>query len=620
MNQKPELMRVSGLCRFAFALPIASVLCAVFVGMSATPAFADTPDAKRGTCVLEFHFTPASNAQIALWLEDANGTFLSTVALTEAVATRGIGNRPGASQMNSGFRWPYGRREGVLPIWAHRRLTAAGARPFKRVIFQNRESEGDASRTGAADDYSRDSYFCLSFNNSASKKDALDAVSCASVFSSDKGRFITEADVRTGYSEPYEDIATQVGRMQPLALDSLYPPRRDVAPCASKTCYDSPEAATYDAHVREVMPEIDSVSMATPKGGESQQRLFTVPESWADGSYRACVEVNVEGDYNAAYDAARYRTPTTPAGSWDSWAVGFGYPYRGQPSVVYCVPFELQHVAEATYTAKFAEGTAGSWDTAANSYGQLLDMAGMSDDPTHAPGSGADRLYADATGQRFSVMVKPPISCESNTAPGAIEELALKRYHDDLQAHEWAELDFRAAADDRGVFRYDVRVSTDPIFDEATFMRGQPAKSATAAAEELRIPATAKAGTPIVAELGGLIAETHYFVGVRAVDACAKAGPVAVAEITTPARLFQTVTPCFVATAAYGTPLAQEISVLRRFRDRHLANNVMGRGFVSAYYRVGPKLATFIREREALRSLTRVLLAPAVALAHQLDD
>src|SRR5512142_2172713 len=110
--------------------------------------------------LLEFDFTPVHYAQLAIWIEKDDGTFLSTVRLTEAVAYRGIGNRPGASEMNSGFRWPYGRREGVLPIWAHRRMTGDGARPFKRVIFQKRTSEGLASRT--SDDYSRDEYFCLS--------------------------------------------------------------------------------------------------------------------------------------------------------------------------------------------------------------------------------------------------------------------------------------------------------------------------------------------------------------------------------------------------------------------------------------------------------------------------
>src|SRR5690606_24544226 len=161
------------------------------------------------------------------------GEFLQTVRLTEAVARRGIGNRPGASQMNSGFRWPYGRREGALPIWATRRAHAEGAQLFRRVIFQNRTTEGLASRTSA--DSTPDNYYCLSFTTTLSRKEALDAVSCASVFSSDKGRFITEADLGAGYAEPYERVGTEEPMMRSLSLHSLYPPRRDVAPCNPQT-------------------------------------------------------------------------------------------------------------------------------------------------------------------------------------------------------------------------------------------------------------------------------------------------------------------------------------------------------------------------------------------------
>ena len=106
------------------------------------------------------NFTPTERAQIAIWIESADGTFLSTVGLTQAVSVRGIGNRPGATQMNSGYHWPYGRREGVLPVWAHRRASAPGAVQFPRIIFQRRP-EGYASRT--CEDSTRDSYFCLSF-------------------------------------------------------------------------------------------------------------------------------------------------------------------------------------------------------------------------------------------------------------------------------------------------------------------------------------------------------------------------------------------------------------------------------------------------------------------------
>ena len=581
-------------------------------------AGAPATKADQGPRILEFHFTPVGNAQIALWIEDAAGKFMSTVALTEAVALRGIGNRPGASQMNSGFRWPYGRRDGVLPIWAHRRLTQEGAKPFRTVIFQKRTSEGLASRT--SEDYSRDDYFCLSFNNNASKKDALDAVSCASVFSSDKGRFITEQDVKAGYGEPYEDVETHVGRMQALPLNSLYPPRRDSKPCANATCYVHPDATGFDAHVREVMPDIDTVSMATPKGGQRQEKLFQVPSEWRDGMYRACIEVNVEGDYNTRYDEKHFPTPTTPSSSWDSWAVSYGYPYRGQPSVVYCVPFELQGVGEALTGVAEAIGSTSSWDTASPGYGVLAGMDGMSNDPVAAPGSGADRLHANQQGNRFEVLVKPPVSCEGNEPPGAVRSFEVRHFPNQLHSHEWAELDFAAAGDDAGVFRYEVRVSTEPMIDDATFMRGLPAKNATVAAEELRVPTDTPAGGVVQANIGGLVAETHYYVGIRAVDSCAAMGPLSIAEITTDRRTFQTVTPCFVATAAYGTPLADEIAALRRFRDRHLESNSLGRLFVAAYGDVGPKLANVIRENETLRAISRFLLTPAVAMARTLGD
>jgi hypothetical protein len=570
--------------------------------------------------VLELQYTPTSRAQIAIWVEDGDGMFLATLGLTDAVATRGIGNRPGASQMNSGFRWPYGRREGALPIWAHRRASAPDAKQFTRVIFQDRP-EGWASRK--REDSSPDNYFCLAWDQSRSKKDALDAVSCASVFSSDKGRFMTDADVQAGYGEPYEDVATKEGRLQPLAGTSLYPPRRDVdRPCGA-SCTESDDVADFAAHAREVMPEIDAVSMATPPGGQPASALYMVPADWAEGSYRACVEVNVEGDYNSNFDADQYPTPKTPTMLWDAWATsqGYGYPYRGQPSVVYCVPFVLGEEQVQEFSVSEPEGSAGTWDTAAESFGDALaSMDRMTNDPKNAPGSGADRLRKNADGDRFKVIVKPPMSCEGNAPPSAVSQLGLKRFPNDLHAHEWAELDFMASGDDTAIYRYEVRISIDPISDTDSFMRGQPAKDATIAAEELRVPVDASRGSTVSIDMGGLVQGTHYYVGVRALDGCSASSPITVAEFTTPMRVFATVTPCFVATAAYGSPLAAEIGALRRLRDRHLANNYLGQQLVAAYGVVGPMLADRIRTDDSLRAAARTFLTPLVAIARWLDD
>jgi hypothetical protein len=71
---------------------------------------------------------------------------------------------------------------------------------------------------------------------------------------------------------------------------------------------------------------------------------------------------------------------------------------------------------------------------------------------------------------------------------------------------------------------------------------------------------------------------------------------------------------CFIATAAYGTSMAEEIQILRALRDEYLLTNVIGRAFVDFYYKVSPPIADFITEHPSLKAVVRVGLAPVVAM------
>jgi hypothetical protein len=63
--------------------------------------------------------------------------------------------------------------------------------------------------------------------------------------------------------------------------------------------------------------------------------------------------------------------------------------------------------------------------------------------------------------------------------------------------------------------------------------------------------------------------------------------------------------PCFIATAAYGTPLHEDIDVLRDLRDEYLMPNPAGQAMVKLYYTTSPPVADVIRANEGLRTAVR---------------
>ena len=72
---------------------------------------------------------------------------------------------------------------------------------------------------------------------------------------------------------------------------------------------------------------------------------------------------------------------------------------------------------------------------------------------------------------------------------------------------------------------------------------------------------------------------------------------------------------CCAATAAYDTPMVEELVILREFRDEYLITNLAGQAFTGFYYRISPPIAEFITAHPALKTIVRTGLLPAVAIS-----
>jgi hypothetical protein len=392
-----------------------------------------------------------------------------------------------------------------------------------------------------------------------------------------------------------------------------------VKACSDPGCAsDTPDPAAFDQDARDVMPDIDAVSMATPPRDVEQAILFTVPDDWLPGTYMAWIEVNVEGDYNAFFNDKTFPTPLTPDNEWDSWAMSSGYPYRGQPSVVFQVPFEIG--AAATATVGVTKPTYyGDVDGFGSGGGDMHPIdARITDDPAGAPGQGADRLRLIAPHDyRFQVSARGSELCAPHAPPARPGDVAATPVVNHKHSHEWGDLRFVVPTAAAPINHYEVRFGTEPISETAasTFERALPAVAATIDSEALTVPTSGQPGAPVDVEFGGMAPLTRYFVAIRAVDTCNVAGPYAVTMLTTTRINFTKLSGCFVATAAYGSELEPQVESLRKVRDALRPRSALFSIVTDLYYRAGPAAADVISRSAVARAVVRHLLAPVVTVA-----
>jgi hypothetical protein len=76
--------------------------------------------------------------------------------------------------------------------------------------------------------------------------------------------------------------------------------------------------------------------------------------------------------------------------------------------------------------------------------------------------------------------------------------------------------------------------------------------------------------------------------------------------------------PCFIATATYGSEIAPEVALLRYFRDAQVLKTSAGRSFMQAfnafYYSFSPEVASFISANGIVRSAMKIILYPLIGI------
>src|SRR5688572_4056546 len=183
---------------------VSRALLAAFVGGAALQGGPDgAARADEPTCrSVEVLIKPVPRVQMAVWVEDDAGNYVETIYVTRLTGTLGLANRPGIPTFKSDFRFPYGSREMVMPVWAHKR-----GHTYGKVVMGGAKLDAQRQRVGDTTDCGADCindtigyhfnvsspepFFCGPSGGTGGA--GLDATSCASGFYGSKGAYLEGA-------------------------------------------------------------------------------------------------------------------------------------------------------------------------------------------------------------------------------------------------------------------------------------------------------------------------------------------------------------------------------------------------------------------------------------------
>jgi hypothetical protein len=454
----------------------------------------------------------------------------------------------------------------ALPIWAHVRGVLYDTVVMTEAICaQGGPNFPGESCLGWHEPYSSpESYYCRPLKPGEIN---VDAISCASAFHSEKGKF---------------DPTTK----------SYYPPRGDLT---TFTTSDGSDPPTYAA-----INDLDAVAAATPAYGVPYSRNWNVPIDLADGDYVVMVEVNKEFDSNAANMHPDYDDPNL---------LGYGIDGNfGQPSVVYSVPIHIDLTNGTPVQAAVSQIAGyGDWSGATGTVSPQDGSISTTD-----LGSGEERLLeTDGVGGsgRVHVGLGPCLGCNPlPPLPSTVTDLAPT---DGGLTAAAATLGFgNAQANGGPVSSYEIRYRPGTSMTDADFAQAISAQQVTPGS-----PASLASFS-----ISPLMPDTQYVVGVRAFDGCGQPSAIAQTTFQTPAVQFTQLSGCFVATAAWGSALGPEVSAMRRVRDRLRPSNLLFATATDLYYRSGPAAAQVLRRSDTARTLVRLFLGSVGTAAEAVNQ